>query len=232
MNRQTTILKYLIILVLFILVIYCYKSGLIESFIPSSVQSGNVYTVEVNRHGGYRSQLKSIVNQLFPAGSNVSDLEKYQVLHDFVIEYFSYDYDAYKRASKTNNMSSLSEANKVENCFVLQKGVCGAYAYFYEDLCETAGLRCDYVSGKANFLGSKNIGHAWNAVYLNGKCYHVDVCWDDTGAGEYEFFMRGNNYINVNKAQFRTWSHNCPFSDEGISRNKIKKDIKVNVIVR
>ena len=153
MNRDSVLLKYLIVIVLFILFIFCYKQGIFETLTSSFVKpTSNIYTVEVNRYGNYHSQIRSIVKQLFPKGSNVSDLEKYQVLHDFVIEYFSYDYDAYKRALKTNNMSSLSEANKVENCFVLQKGVCGAYAYFYEDLCETAGLRCDYVSGYANFL--------------------------------------------------------------------------------
>lgn len=230
MNRESIILKYLIVIVLFILVIYCFKSGLIGNLISSSViqPTNNVYTVEVNRHGHYYSQLKSIVKQLFPDGSNISDLEKYQVLHDFVMEYLEYDYDAIK----SQNNKSLADANNIEICFKSGQGVCGAYAYFYEDLCEVAGLRCDYISGFANFLDSKNQRHAWNAVYIGGKCYHVDVCWDDTGASEYEFFARGNNYINVNKAQFRTWSHNCPFSDAGISRDKIKKDIVVKLVVK
>lgn len=233
MNRESLILKYLIVIILFILFIFCYKQGIFETLTSSFVKpTSNIYTVEVNRYGNYHSQIRSIVKQLFPKGSNVSDLEKFQVLHDFVKEYLSYNYDAIATASRSNDKTSISDANQVMDCFKLRTAVCGGYALMYEDLCEEAGLRCDYVSGYANFLDSKNISHAWNAVYLNGKCYHVDVCWDDTGAGEYEFFIRGNNYININKAQFRTWSHNCPFSEEGISRNKIKTDIEVTVVVR
>lgn len=233
MNRESLILKYLIVIILFILFIFCYKQGIFETLTSSFVKpTSNIYTVEVNRYGNYHSQIRSIVKQLFPKGSNVSDLEKFQVLHDFVKEYLSYNYDAIATASRSNDKTSISDANQVMDCFKLRTAVCGGYALMYEDLCEEAGLRCDYVSGKANFLSSKNIGHAWNAVYLNGKCYHVDVCWDDTGAGEYEFFMRGTNYININKAQFRTWTQNFPFSEEGILRNKIKDDIVLELIVK
>ena len=65
------------------------------------------------------------------------------------------------------------------------KGVCNHYAAVYMELCNLSGLECEIVLGKA---GGED--HGWNEVKLDGKYYHVDVTWDDTGSGgRYEYFM-------------------------------------------
>lgn len=219
--------KPLIIIILIIVLFLLYRVGAFDkviSMIPNN-SSSSVYTVEVNRRANYNTQIKKIVKQLCP--TNDSNLRKAQVLHDFVVKYLEYDYSALTNINNTK----LIHANEAETCFLTRKAVCGGYAALYKDLCNEAGIKCEFVTGKANMFDNSNLGHAWNAVYLEGKCYHVDVCWDDTGGSEYEFFMRGTNYINVNTDTFRSWDGNFPFEKSGISRRKIK-DITLQLTVK
>lgn len=231
--------RNIIFLVLFIVfsIWYCYSIGLFDSFISFDNQYSEsiiieqngkkIFNVEVNRLGNYRKEVRNIVKQLFPKGNNLSELEKFQVLHDFVKEYISYDYKALMSGSE-----SISEANDAKNCLRKQKGVCGGYAYMYRDLCKAAGLNCEVVIGQAYFQG-KNRGHAWNGAKLNGKWYHVDVCWDDTGSPAYEFFLIGSDSMNSTTVTNRTWSSTeCSFNYKGIARGEIKNNIVINLTVK
>ena len=59
----------------------------------------------------------------------------------------------------------------VNGPFVYGKGLCTAYAYAYQLLCQRAGLWCACVYG---------FNHCWNLVKLdNGLTYHVDPTWCD-----------------------------------------------------
>ena len=225
------------LLFLVFLIWYSYSMGVFDSFISIDNQYNDaaiiekngkkIFTVEVNRLGNYRKEVRNIVKQLFPKGNNLSELEKFQVIHDFVKEYISYDYKALMSGSE-----SISEANDAKNCLRKQKGVCGGYAYMYRDLCKAAGLNCEVVIGQAYFQG-KNRGHAWNGVKLNGKWYHVDVCWDDTGAPTYEFFLIGSDSMNSTTVTNRTWSSTeCSFNYKGIARGEIKNNIVINLTVK
>ena len=221
------VFKPLIIILIIGILFLLYRAGIFDGVISkfSSNNSSSIYTVEVNRRANYTTQIKKIVKQLCP--NSDSDLRKAQVLHDFVAEYLEYNYDA---LSNINN-TKLIHSNDAETCFLTREAVCGGYAALYKDLCNEAGLKCEFVTGKANMFDNSNLGHAWNAVYLDGKWYHVDVCWDDTGGSEYEFFMRGTNYMNINTDTFRTWETNLPFEKSGISRTKIK-DITLQLVVK
>lgn len=47
----------------------------------------------------------------------------------------------------------------------------------------TAGIPCLNITGYANSAGIKNTSyssgnHEWNAVYMNGKWYLLDITWD------------------------------------------------------
>ena len=68
---------------------------------------------------------------------------------------------------------------------------------------------------------------------LDGKWYHVDVCWDDTGAPAYEFFLIGSDGMNTTTVTNRTWSSTQgSFNYNGIARGEIKKNIIVYVTVK
>lgn len=227
-NNGSPVSKIFIVIIIALIIFIGFKTGLFSNLLSLLPNDNNgVYSVEVNRRGEYNKEIRNIVEQLFPKGNKISDLEKYQVLHDFVMEYLSYDY----ATLESNNTTKIRNANNPRNCLLKRTTVCGGYALFYKDLCEVAGLKCDFVEGEANIFDRENLSHGWNAVYIDNNCYHVDVCWDDTGATEYEYFLRGNEYINLSVNNYRTWNGNYPFSNKNISRSMIKP-IKLEVIVK
>lgn len=67
------------------------------------------------------------------------------------------------------------------------KAVCWEYASLFHILCERNGIDCEYVEGQANNT-IKIVPHAWNRVWVDGKAYLVDCCWNDT-ANTDKYFM-------------------------------------------
>ncbi len=87
-----------------------------------------------------------------------SDLEKIVYVHEYLGTHYEYDY-SYEIADSFN--------------FLMDgKGVCQAYALTFFELMSRLGIGVD-------LMVSESMNHAWNAVCLNGRWYHVDVTWDD-----------------------------------------------------
>ena len=162
--------------------------------------SKDTFVVEISADSYYEDNITSIVDQLL-GDKDLSTVEKYKVIHDWVASYLDYDYDA------LSNNTLLADCNDPEYCLDTGWAVCGGYASLFMDLCTEAGLECKYISGKADFLDFDGIGHAWNAVKVDGKWYHVDVCWDDTVVTtqptSYDWFLQGNGYVTNS---FREWN--------------------------
>lgn len=97
--------------------------------------------------------------------------EKEKRLHDILIERIEYEKGADKNQSA---YSALVEG----------KSVCAGYARAYQYLLQRLGIPCYYCTG---FAGTD---HAWNIVALDDGYYNVDLTWDDTPGGEYDYFNR------------------------------------------
>ncbi|MBO4619486.1 MAG: Ig-like domain-containing protein, partial [Victivallales bacterium] len=104
---------------------------------------------------------QAVQNALSLVSDNMSDLEKALVLHDFVCSNCEYDETA-----------SLSHIRDAYGALVLKRAVCAGYAISYAHLLRKVGVPVDYIA-------SDSMNHAWNAVYIDGEWYHVDVTWDD-----------------------------------------------------
>lgn len=76
------------------------------------------------------------------------------------------------------------------------KGVCEDYADMFDAVCEAAGVECVVVEGcfpkPKEETGGAGL-HAWNAVRLGGRWYHVDVTWSD-GSGELKFGPKRSSF--------------------------------------
>jgi len=103
---------------------------------------------------------------------------KTKILHDWIAE--NIDYDVYSYLSGNTASSSW------ENTLRRGKGVCHGYAELMKTLCTEAGIPCERISGYGRGFGFRpgtaedldRVNHAWNAVYLDGRWYPVDVTWD------------------------------------------------------
>ena len=79
-------------------------------------------------------------------------------------------------------------AKRMDRTLKKRKGVCDNYSRLYQALCRAAGLECELIPGNARgdvmMPGSLGIGHAWNAVRLDGEWALVDCTW---GAGSVSY---------------------------------------------
>ena len=167
----------------------------ITGYTPKAKVDNKEYVVTINTYDDYRVQIVSIVNQLCSEENNFNTKEKYKILHDFVAKAISYDYKSIRPGVDLRYGQGPNDPKKALNTGL---GVCGAYAQLYKDLCDEAGLTCAFVYGRAFIPGNtSSLGHAWNAVNIDGKWYHTDCCWSDTGGGLYDYYMRGERFIQV-----------------------------------
>ncbi|MCR4605644.1 MAG: hypothetical protein K5639_06550, partial [Eubacterium sp.] len=121
----------------------------VYSVIPKSLQLSSVKK--------YKKFLASIEQRCKESGlKNDSDILLY--LHDAMIQ-------------RTEYAPDLSK-NEVYIPLATAKGssVCQSYAVVYNHLMKDMGFTSLFVRSNS---------HAWNAVKLNGKWYHIDTTWDD-----------------------------------------------------
>lgn len=113
----------------------------------------------------------NITNEILSQVQGLSVNEKGRRLHDILIERVEYD----KGVDK--NQSAYS-------ALVDGKSVCAGYARAYQYLMQRTGIPCFYCTGYAG------TDHAWNIVGLDDGYYNVDVTWDDTEGGQYDYFNK------------------------------------------
>ena len=122
--------------------------------------------------------------------------DKARVIFAWVAQHVRYDYAKFKKIQKQKTIT-FTGATKQEverkqrlhyeelvpnKTFKTKKGVCEDYSYLYKKMCDIAGLECIVVTGLTKHLSAKvsNIGHAWNAVRIDGQWRLLDATW---GAG-------------------------------------------------
>ncbi|MDE7260131.1 MAG: Ig-like domain-containing protein, partial [Lachnospiraceae bacterium] len=109
---------------------------------------------------------QSVTTALSRVNSQMSDLEKAVVLHDYLTVNCEYDYQNYL------NGTIPSDSYNAYGTLVNRTAVCQGYALTYKYLLNQVGIDCYMVT-------SSSMNHAWNMIVLDGKYYQVDVTWDD-----------------------------------------------------
>jgi len=100
---------------------------------------------------------------------SMSEYDREKLLHDRLAEKVVYD-------------GSDTHAHSAYGAMVQGKAVCEGYAKAFQVVLRRAGIQSFLITGSSvNPSTGKSEGHAWNAVRIDGKYYHVDVTWDDQG---------------------------------------------------
>lgn len=103
-----------------------------------------------------------------------------KIVHDYVINNSKYD------SEKSDKSISKYASNIAYGPLIEGYGLCGGYT-------DSMAIFLDYYDIPNYKVISEN--HIWNAVYLDGKWYHLDLTWDDpvtsngTEVLEYNFFL-------------------------------------------
>ncbi len=135
------------------------------------------------------TEFYNTANTMLTQLQNLNAYEKERRLHDILIEKIEYDKGSDKNQSA---YSALVEG----------KSVCAGYARAYQYLMQRLGVPCYYCTGYAGQ------DHAWNIVALDDGYYNVDVTWDDTPGGEYDYFNK---------------------TDEDYADTHVRQDLSVNL---
>lgn len=106
---------------------------------------------------------KRVKELLDMMNSDMTDLEKLLVCHNYIVKYNTY-------SNETKNSSN------VYGCIIEGKSQCSGYAKGMLYMCDQLKIPCIYVNGVSAETGNT---HAWNQVYIEDGWYNVDVMWDD-----------------------------------------------------
>lgn len=118
----------------------------------------------------FNENANAILNQV---SGEMSNYEKERMVHDILIDRIDYDLRA------PMNQSAYS-------AMVNGRTVCAGYARAFQYLLQQLGIPCYYCTGYAGE------NHAWNIVSLEDGFYNVDVTWDDTDGGNYDYFNQSD----------------------------------------
>lgn len=97
--------------------------------------------------------------------------EKEQYVHDALLQIVTYE------SNSLMNQSAYS-------ALVLNRSVCAGYARAFQYLMQQLEIPCYYCAG---YTGQD---HAWNIISLEGGYRNVDVTWDDTEPGTYDYYNK------------------------------------------
>lgn len=123
------------------------------------------YYMSEGEYGRVKRECEKIAEEV----EEKSEYEKIKYAHDYLIISCEYSYSS----------------NGPYNCLFKGKACCNGYALAFQMIMDECEIPCRYVA---------NSSHAWNAVYLDGQWYNIDVTWDDVGGMEigYDYFLKSN----------------------------------------
>lgn len=140
-------------------------------------------------------------NDKILAGIN-PDFSEYEVvkyLHDTILDRVSYDDSAYEdKRSHFCNKGQYTVPEEYHSAFSIlgfytrDTFVCAGYAKLFQYLLSKVGVWSTYVTGR-----SRDEGHAWNIVQLDGEYYQFDLTWDDPSTEKGEPDLMQYDYFGV-----------------------------------
>ena len=135
-----------------------------------TVLGDKIIELKLTNLTGYdNAAFEAAANELLKAADGkTADYDKALALHDALVKHIVYD------TAAAENPASNPKAFNAYGAIVEGKSVCEGYAEAYQYLLQKVGIQSYIVTGT-----SKDMGHEWNLVRLDGKYYYTDVTWDD-----------------------------------------------------
>lgn len=181
--------------------IYIVKEAVLADH-PEAFWVMGSYTVKNNFHDGnylilyskysaeeIMAMFDELNNAIIPILSRIPDnadeLTRETVVHDALVDEIAYDIEA----AEADDSSHY--AFNIYGALVKKKAVCAGYSGAMKMLMNLVGIECRTAVGM-----SKNSGHMWNQIKIDGDWYNLDVTWDDS-ATESDILYSRYNYFNI-----------------------------------
>lgn len=160
-----------------------------------------IYKVEISYNKTLKSKAKEYEARANAIVASIpkackTDFEKARYLQDFLCDITNY---------VDRSTPETPHLDQQQTCFgpiLFGESVCEGYARAYQDLLRRAGIRALTVYGyhkltELDSIGQTNsyiehdggiwAGHAWNVLWLDGKCYYADPTFADRKDGTYSY---------------------------------------------
>lgn len=144
-------------------------------------EDGGVYLVPVYKFN--KEEAKKMQQEIMVESERIideiitpdmTDNEKIDAIWTYLEDNTKYDHEALKNCEKYHYRNVDHEFETAYNTYgILCKkvGVCMSYAYTTDLLCKLCGVDAMVLTG----YGSSGVGHAWNAINLDGNWYWFDA---------------------------------------------------------
>lgn len=106
----------------------------------------------------------------------MTDFQKEQAIHDWILSHVSYDYSLQKRTAY--------------DALTTTQTVCQGYAMLMEKMLTAVGIPTKIVTGNI-----PSGYHAWNLVQIGGNWYHVDATNDDANTDKTIYYNKTDDYM-------------------------------------
>ncbi len=151
----------------------------------------NYYTTK-KQEDAIEKKIEEVIKS-FKFNKNTTDKDKCDKIYRYITSRVVYDY---------KNLNDDKHILKYTAYAALINGtaVCQGYATLFYRMAKECGLDTRIISGK-----SRNEGHAWNIVKIDGLYYYLDSTWD-AGTNTYRYYLKGSKDFADHKcdANFET----------------------------
>lgn len=140
------------------------------------------YYMSKDQYQDVETEIKELAQTL----KKENDIASYISIYEWICNNVEYDYDT---ANGDADRFSAYDA------LIGKKAVCYGYAALYQRLCDELGLNCIVLTSL------DNTAHAWNAVQINDKYYHVDCTFgSNNGEIDWSYCLCGCDRITYGSA--------------------------------
>ena len=116
---------------------------------------------------------------------------KVLLAHNYLAYIATYD-PSYLTKSITFNPYSHS----AYGALISKVCVCHGFSEAFKRILNRGGVTCEIICGQVN---GTTVGHAWNIVKIDDDYYHVDVTFDDQRDIIFDFFMKNDREMRMNR---------------------------------
>lgn len=148
----------------------------------SKIQLKRKYDVQtaLNIKSQFESKANEIINKYIK--SEMSDLEKEVVIHNYLVNNIVYD------------ESDVNTAHNAYGALIKGRAVCDGYSKAFKYFMDRFGIENGLVL-------SYEMAHAWNYIKIDGVTYFVDITWDDPVSKSATVYKDNLKYFNVTKSK-------------------------------
>ena len=170
------------------------------SRLETSYDSFNKITIEVKKNYTEDEIIKiqDKVNEIYNTYylDSVSLKDNILKFHDYIINHSKYD------SLRTDNNIIQYKSDIAYGPLFEGYAICGGYTDLMQLFLEKLHVM--------NYRISSN-DHIWNAVFLNGKWYHLDLTWDDPVVSDGSDYLEHSYFLIDSKKLFRLGDHQHNF---------------------